>query len=268
MNIALPKIVAIGIYDSKLAVKNKAITKNRRTTMFEIEIPIEKGGISYIEKEQCPIDTNMIICAKPGQLRHTRLPFKCYYIKLIVNDGALYDILMSVPAFTITTKYEEYLEIFKTICKYQETEVESDNVILQSLVLKLVYMLNKDSKKQLYAGKLKNSGYDVIGKSINYIKDHITEDLSLDAVSKNASLSPIHFHNTFKVATGKTLHEYVEEERIKKAVGLLTTTALTLSEIAYNCGFSSQAYFSYVFKRRMNMTPREYARDMYEKYSR
>lgn len=264
--ISLPQIVTIGFYNSDIAVKNKTITKNRTATMFEIEIPVGKGGISYIDSEQFPIDNNMIICTKPGQIRHTKLPFKCYYVKLILNEGELYDILMNIPSFITINKYSEYLEIFKSLLNYQEIEIEANNVILQSLILKLVYMLNKDSKKQLYSGSLKNSGYDVIEKSIKYIKDHITEDLSLETVSKNASLSPIHFHNTFKVATGKTLHEYVEEQRIKKAVVLLTTTALTLSEIAYNSGFSSQAYFSYVFKRRMNMTPREYAKEEYKRY--
>ena len=106
----------------------------------------------------------------------------------------------------------------------------------------------------------------MIEKSIKYIKEHITEELTLERVSKNVSFSPIHFHNCFKIATGKTLHEYVEEQRIKKAIVLLTTTALTLSEIAYQCGFSSQSYFSYVFKRRMNITPREYAKEEYNRY--
>ena len=46
MDIILPEIVAAGIYNSRIAVKDKLITKNRKTTMFEIEIPIEKGGIS------------------------------------------------------------------------------------------------------------------------------------------------------------------------------------------------------------------------------
>ena len=44
----LPKLVAAGIYDSRIAAKNVAISKNRKTTMFEIEIPIESGGFSYI----------------------------------------------------------------------------------------------------------------------------------------------------------------------------------------------------------------------------
>ena len=264
--IILPQIVTIGIYNSDVAVRSKTITKNRTTTMFEIELPIEKGGISYIDSEQFQIDTNMIICTKPGQIRHTKLPFKCYFVKIILSEGELYDILMNIPSCIATTKYAEYLELFKLLCKYQETEVESNNIILHSLILKLIYMLNKDSKKQLYARKLKNTSYDAIEKSIKYIEDHITEDLTLEVVSKNASFSPIYFHNCFKVATGKTLHEYVEDQRIKKAIVLLTTTALTLSEIAYNSGFSSQAYFSYVFKRRMNMTPREYAKEEYKRY--
>lgn len=265
-NIILPQIVTTGIYNSSIAAKNKTITKTRRTTMFEIEIPIENGGISYIEKEQRTIKPDMIICAKPGQLRHTKTPYKCYYVHMILKEGSLYDILMKTPSFVTITNYSEYQDIFKGLYKYQKTETEHNSIILQSLILKLIYMLGKDFKKQEYHGKLKSSGDDVIEKTINHIKEHLTEDLSLEAVSKVASFSPTHFHSCFKVATGKTLHEYVEEQRIKKAITLLTTTSHTLSEIAYMCGFSSQAYFSFVFKRRFGITPRSYAKQEYERY--
>ena len=60
-----------------------------------------------------------------------------------------------------------------------------------------------------------------------------------------------------------TLREFVEEQRIQKSMHLLVSTDLTLSEIAYECGFSSQAYFSYVFKQKMTLTPREYASKVY-----
>ena len=63
-----------------------------------------------------------------------------------------------------------------------------------------------------------------------------------------------------------TIHEYVEEQRIKKAANMLITTDYTLAEIAYECGFSSQSYFSYAFKRKMNKTPREYAKEVFERY--
>ena len=99
-----------------------------------------------------------------------------------------------------------------------------------------------------------------------YIREHLTEDFSLENVSGSMSVSPIHFHNTFKTATGKTLRDYVEEQRIKKSINMLLTTNFSLTQIAYECGFSSQSYFSYVFKRRMKVTPREYTKEIHSKY--
>lgn len=266
MDIILPEIVTAGIYNSQIAAKNKTITKNRKTTMFEIEIPIEDGGISYIDLEEKHISPDIVICAKPGQIRHTKLPFKCHYIHIILNSGTLYDILTDVPVFIQTTKAEEYREIFEALCKYFNSPLESDRIIIFSLILKLIHLLDRDSKKQFYRDKLKSGNYEIIENSIKYIKENLTSDLSLKAIASYASLSPIHFHNCFKAATGKTLHEYVEEQRIKKAAELLVSTDATLTEISYECGFSSQSYFSYAFKRKMKMTPREYAKEIYMRY--
>ena len=73
-------------------------------------------------------------------------------------------------------------------------------------------------------------------------------------------------HKVFKASTGKTLHEYIEDRRIKKSINLLISTDMTLTEIAYECGFSSQSYFSYAFKRHTGLTPRDYAKNIFEKY--
>ena len=266
MEIILPEIVAAGIYNSQIAAKNNTITKNRKTTMFEIEIPIEDGGISYIDLEEKNISPNIVICAKPGQIRHTKLPFKCYYIHIILNAGTLYDILTDVPVFIQTKNPEEYRKIFEGLCKHSDSSLESSKIKVFSLILELIYLLDRDSKKKLYRDKLKSGTYEIIENVIKYIKENLTSDLSLNAVASYASFSPIHFHNCFRAATGKTLHEYVEEQRIKKAVGLLVSTDLTLTDISYECGFSSQSYFSYAFKRKMKMTPREYVKEIYKRY--
>ena len=113
----LPKIVTAGIYDSKIIFKNTAISKKRKTSMFEIELPIEKGGISYIENSTTNIVPDTIICAKPNQIRHTKFPFKCYYIHLIIHHGPLYDILINTPEFFKTDKYEIYKNLFVKLIK-------------------------------------------------------------------------------------------------------------------------------------------------------
>ena len=152
------------------------------------------------------------------------------------------------------------------MCKYYDSAVDTDKVMLNSLVLELVHTIHKDSAKQQRKEASSSANYDIIEKVINHIKQNLTSDLSLEAVSAYANLSPIHFHNCFKSATGRTLHQYVEEQRIKRAANLLVTTDWTLTRISGECGFSSQSYFSYAFKRKMNATPREYAKQVYGRY--
>lgn len=266
MDIVLPEIVAIGVYNSRLAVKNKTVTKNRKTTMFEIELPLDAEGISFVNSESAAITPDVIICAKPGQTRHTKLPYKCFYIHLMLKEGALYDALISAPVYIKTFKSESYKEVFAKLCKYYDSEVESDKIIMHSLVLELIYLLSSDTKNQYYKEKIKNNNFEIIEKVIRYVKENLSSDLSLKTVAAYANLSPIHFHNCFKASTGKTLHEYVEEQRIKKASNLLVTTDWTLTQISDECGFSSQSYFSYAFKRKMKLTPREYAKEIYKRY--
>ena len=59
----LPIIVAAGIFDSKIVAKNTVVSRKRTTTMFEIELPIDDGGISYIDDSFSPIKSNMVVCA-------------------------------------------------------------------------------------------------------------------------------------------------------------------------------------------------------------
>lgn len=266
MNIQLPEIVAIGIYNSSLVVKNRTVTATRKTTMFEIEIPIQDGGTSFINDEKASISRNMLICAKPGQSRHTRLPYKCYYIHMMVQKGELYDLLMSVPNYINLADNKEYYEIFEKLCKYFDTALDTDELILQSLILQLIFMIDRQARKLLATGKSKSSNFKTIERVIKHINSNLTSDLSLESVSSVAGFSPIHFHNCFKSATGLTLREYVEEQRIKRAANLLVSTDKSLTDIAYECGFSSQSYFSFAFKRRMKVTPREYAKQIFDRY--
>ena len=266
MKMIMPEIVSAGIYNSQIAAKNVKITKIRKTTMFEIDMPMSPGGISYVDMEEMQIEPGLIICAKPGQSRHTRTPFKCFYIHMILNEGAIYDTLMNIPDFVKTERLEKYRNIFIRLCKYYDSAFENDKIMVYSLALELIHSLSKDSQKQYYRNRIKTGNYEIIEKVIRYINQNLASDLSLNTVANYASLSPIYFHNFFKDYTEKTLHEFVEEQRIKKASNLLITTDWTLTRISEECGFSSQSYFSYAFKRKTGLTPREYAKEIFKRY--
>ena len=261
----LPQVELVGIYNLQLSATHNKVTRNRKVTMFEIELPLENGGVAYINSDATPITPNLVICAKPGQIRHTKYPFRCLYIHCILKEGYLYDTLMDFPNFISIQNGSVYRELFEKLRKHFEARTKQDEIMLQSLMLELIYLLSKEIRMKSQRGSSRGNHFD-IDNALRYIKENLTEDLSLQSISKKMLLSPIHFHNRFKASVGQTLHDYVEERRIKAAINLLLTTELTLTQIAFQCGFSSQSYFSYVFKRKMGVSPRKYVEQVNKQY--
>ena len=91
-----------------------------------------------------------------------------------------------------------------------------------------------------------------------YIEAHLGEVLSIEAMANEACLSPFHFARAFKAATGTPPHSYLSNLRIEKAKLMIAEGKMPLAEIAYLCGFSSQAYFTTWFKRIVGATPGAY----------
>lgn len=262
----LPEIVSSGIYNFQKAHPKTTVSKKRKTNMYEIELPTQTGGISFVDSDSSPIEPNIIICTKPNQTRHTKAPFECYYIHMFVKDRQLNDMLLKMPNYINIANTEYYKKIFTDLNNYYSSAIAEDEIFLQSLVLKLIYSLSRDANLQFNKDNAHSINHTAIEKSLNYIKQNLNADLSLEKIAKITSLSPIYFHTCFQTSVGKTLRDYVEEQRLKKAINLLITTNLTLSQIAFECGFSSQSYFSFVFKRRMGKTPKQYVKDAFASY--
>jgi AraC family transcriptional regulator len=93
---------------------------------------------------------------------------------------------------------------------------------------------------------------------IEYINEHLQDELSLVELSRIAKLSPHHFATAFKASTGISPHSYVIERRIDRARDLLLRKEKTISEIAVAVGFSSQSHLTANFRRTMGVTPRKF----------
>lgn len=254
----------ISIFNSKLSRSTETVSGKRKTALFELELPLENGGTSYMDAESERITKNVFITAKPNQIRHTKFPYKCRYVHLSVTDEYLSGVLSSVPNFLHIKNRESYDEIFDELHKYFSAHDEAGKIMVQSLILKLIFLLHKESGMASEDADAHKSS--TVKKAIDYIRNNLSADLSLENISKSVAMSPIHFHNRFKAATGKTLRTFVEDERLKEAINLMLTTDMTLTEIAFACGFSSQSYFSYAFKRKMRTTPRKYVQALNSNY--
>ncbi|MCR8996611.1 AraC family transcriptional regulator [Brevibacillus laterosporus] len=98
----------------------------------------------------------------------------------------------------------------------------------------------------------------VIRSAITYLKEHLGEKIGLKEVAQNCCLSVYHFSHLFQRETGYSFLEYVHRMKLQKAVIYLETTDLSIKEIAFELGFEDANYFSRLFKKQMNMSPREY----------
>ena len=184
---------------------------------------------------------------------------------MIVNNGYLGDILTSLPNYIDFSDTEQIKEIFISLCEHYNTGITNDDILLQSLILKLIYILSANSASVIKSTP-KSNNHKTIERTLEYINSNLSADLTLERLASAANFNAIYFHKLFKASTGKTLHEYVKDQRIKKSVNLLISTDMTLTQIAYECGFSSQSYFSYAFKKKIGSAPREYAKKIQLKY--
>ena len=98
----------------------------------------------------------------------------------------------------------------------------------------------------------------IIEDTIAYINNHLTEILSLNDLASQASLSPFYFSRLFKKETGFSPHEYVILSRINNAKYLLNFPELSIKDVCFKTGFSSESSFCTTFKKSVGMTPSEY----------
>lgn len=123
------------------------------------------------------------------------------------------------------------------------------------------YKLPRDMVRK-YCLLVKNhsmKGYSLlVQKVITRIDSDLTADLSLNTLAGLQNVNPSYLSTRFKKETGSTLTDYVNRRRIGHAILLLNTTPMQVQTVAQYCGISDVNYFTKIFKKYINKTPKEY----------
>ena len=91
-----------------------------------------------------------------------------------------------------------------------------------------------------------------------YIQKHFKENITLDTLSDLVFLNKYYLAHAFKKYHKISPINYQLKLRIEEAKHLLKTTNLVISDVSNSLGFSSQSYFSQIFKKYTGMTPNQY----------
>ncbi|GIP04800.1 hypothetical protein J28TS4_32070 [Paenibacillus lautus] len=95
---------------------------------------------------------------------------------------------------------------------------------------------------------------------LEYIQDHYADPITLTGVARQFHFNASYLSSYFASYNGEGFSEYLNKIRLEKAMELLLTTELTISEISASVGYSDQSYFTKVFKKQTGISPSQFRR--------
>lgn len=100
--------------------------------------------------------------------------------------------------------------------------------------------------------------WESIQASVDYIEQHLSEDLKIETLANIASLSPFYFQRLFNRLVNKTVYDYIKMRKLSKTSEVLKSSNSRIVDIAMEFGFSSHSNFTRAFKETFGITPEQY----------
>lgn len=129
------------------------------------------------------------------------------------------------------------------------------NNMLQELIMRILQANGKEKHLELSDG---SSGNNRLTYIIQYIRNHLSEPLSIDTLSEKACMSKSHFYRVFKSEMGVSPNDFINDVRINRAADMLKDPEWKIKEVYLECGFESRSYFNRLFKRKKQLSPGEF----------
>ena len=165
-------------------------------------------------------------------------------------------------ALYLSQKEEAMVEgIMRNIEQEYKSSIDtfSQDVIISHIELLLTYS-NRFYNRQFLTRKSVNN--DLVAKMESLLTDHYNSDKNclprVKDIADHLNVSPGYLSDMLRALTGLNAQQHIHNKLIEKAKEILTTTPLSVSEIAYQLGFEYPQSFSKLFKTKTNVSPLEY----------
>ncbi len=229
---------------------------------------LENGHTTYfVENSIYILNSGDFIFIPCGQFHQTDNSQYPYLERVLLNFDdsfinpeclTLLDELKSTPHIHLPdTEIPKFRRIIKRI-EQETTHDDKKSLLLQQIYLHELLILLCRNKKIDSAPDF-GSAYRVAQETAKYISTNYKQSLSLSILAKKCSVSEGYLSKLFKKYTGMGINQYINISRIMAAKELFESTDLSVTAIAYECGFNDSNYFSQVFKHIVGITPKKYA---------
>ncbi len=247
----LPRLTGGGFYDTRDHFTDQKCSRERNVYRYEIELFTADGGSAFIDGMEYKIHTGNVLISRPGDVRYSRLHFSCLFTHFETEDERMNALLNELPSF-LQGDHTCAVEHLLARAGLALTEPSPIAMTLgQAAVMELICRLWELSG----GGRAYQS--DIL-PALRHIDMHFHENIRVHEMAARCNLSVSTFHAHFRQETGKSPAVYLGEVRIAAAKKRLLSTNESTEMVAWHCGFSSGAYFSYAFGKATGMSPVEY----------
>lgn len=159
--------------------------------------------------------------------------------------------------------YTDYDGAVLSSVKHLQRELENNDIYRDEMTDSLIRRILIKSLRSV-ENRRTSTG---IQEAVGYVDENIQQDIDFRALAHRHHYSFDRFRHVFKEYTGLSPHQYVIKGRIDRAKFLLELNPdSSLTEISYNCGFSSSSHFSKAFRANTGITPSQYAYSKRQNY--
>lgn len=229
---------------------------------FHMEIAIvTKGQLHAIrETESLVIDEVMAVLIMPYELHNYK---SCGETETIIIEfnPMLFDELKDRGSLKSSV-----FKLTDSTLKYVKDKLFSANhseIFIKSLIYPIINDLftSKDAEVAFPVCS------EICSAALKYIDENYTENINLKTAAKSVGCSYVYLSRIFSDNTGISFTSYLNRYRIMKSLKALTKTDMTISEIAYSCGFDTLRSYNREFKKCLNTTPKNYRAYGYSYYA-
>ncbi len=246
---------------------------------FELFVLAQGNRTVQIENERYELGDNSLLCIPP---EHLHMTTGSNYSRYLVNfskdylDDFQLKIISLCQQQKISMSNEEASHIYKILDTMQSTQTNMANNFADTksyafktcfsyLIFALTQLENFPSKQYV---PLNNYNFRT-RQIIAYLNEHYPEKITLEDISNIFHVSTRAICADFKKNTDMTIADYLLKIRLDAAKKLLSfADKRKTSLIAEKCGFSSQNYFSLIFKKKVHMSPNEYRKQVVNLFSK
>lgn len=228
-------------------------------------------GVFYIEREKVPVKTDDLIIINPN-VEHTEKTFPNNPMEYIVFgvEGLAFSFPEHDQAYgrgysfySYGSDKNQFINFAQLMMhEFQDKKPGFEKVCHGLLEVLLVYISRKQKLSVISESSFQLSKECAIAK--RYIDTNYAQDITLDSLAEITHINKFYLAHSFTECIGQSPISYLTERRLAACKELLSSSNLSVTQIATSAGFSSQSYFSQIFAKKVGMSPRQY-RKLYAK---